>query len=240
MFHPLKNIIMKKLFALLLLIVGVDLAYSQNYDLIVNTKGDSIACRIDSIINSNFYFKMKVRNYWVNTNIDRNEVVVHKYNAIDQNAFIFKEGTSYIEKKLDTGTKHDTPKNSLYLSTHILTIDAFYERTIPLRNKLGLIAGAGIIQEIGFSDATNPAGKIGCLLGGSKHYFEAGIVIAPRGQDIINILLPLVGYRYQNPKGFLFRVDLMLFSDSGTAKDGSGDKWFEVYPIPGIAFGYSF
>jgi len=121
-----------------------------------------------------------------------------------------------------------------------LTIDALYERMIPIKNKFGLLAGGGIIQEVGFSNETNLVGKIGCVLGGYKHFLETGIFIAPLGENIINIFLPLVGYRYQNPKGFLLRVDLMLFSDSGTAKDGSGDTWFEVYPIPGIALGYSF
>ena len=96
------------------------------------------------------------------------------------------------------------------------------------------------MQVVAFSDETNPVGKIGCVVGGNKHFFEAGIIISPLGDDILSKLLPLAGYRYQNPKGFLFRVDVMLFVDSGTAKDGSGDKWVEAYPIPGIAFGYSF
>lgn len=137
-------------------------------------------------------------------------------------------------------TLYDIQRNSLYLSSHILTIDAFYERTIPINNKVGLLAGGGIMQGIAFSDATNPVGKIGCLLGRYKHFIESGIIIAPLGEEVINIFQPLAGYRYQNPKGFLFRVDVMLFMDTGTAKDGSGDTWFEVYPIPGIAIGYSF
>lgn len=140
----------------------------------------------------------------------------------------------------EESTLYDIQRNSLYVSYHFLTIEAFYERIIPINNKPRLLAGGGIMQGVAFSDATNPVGKIGCLLGGDKHFFEAGIVIAPLGEDIIDILMPLAGYRYQNPKGFLFRVDVMLFMDSGTAKDGSGDTWFEAYPIPGIALGYSF
>ena len=142
----------------------------------------------------------------------------------------------------DIGEKssiYDIQRNSLYVSSHILTIDAFYERIIPIKNKVGLLAGGGIIQEIGFSNSTNPTAKIGCIIGAYKHFVEAGIVISPLGDDFINMLLPLAGYRFQNPKGFLFRVDVMLYIDSGNYADGSG-SWIEAYPLPGIALGYSF
>jgi hypothetical protein len=134
---------------------------------------------------------------------------------------------------------YDIQRNSLYVGSHFLTVDAFYERIIPIKNKVGLLAGGGIIQGVAFSNETNPVGKVGCLLGNYKHFFEAGILLAPLGEDVLNKLMPLIGYRYQNPKGFLFRVDVSLFVDSGTYKDGSGE-WVEAYPIPGIAFGYSF
>ena len=56
---------------------------------------------------------------------------------------------------------------------------------LKLDNKVGLIAGGGIMQWIAFSDdGTNPVGKFGCVLGGHKHFFEAGIVIAPLRNDI--------------------------------------------------------
>jgi hypothetical protein len=128
--------------------------------------------------------------------------------------------------------------NSLYIGSHILTIDAFYERIIPIKNKVGLLAGVGIIQSIGFDDDTNPVVKFGCIIGGYKHFFETGINVAPLRNDI-NLLLPLIGYRYQHPKGFLFRFDFMAIVDSGTYADGSG-SWTELYPMPGLTLGYSF
>ena len=151
---------------------------------------------------------------------------------------------SYSQNSDNTNTEekptvYDIQRNSLYLSSHFWTIDAIYERIIPIKNKVALIAGGGIIQTIDFSDGTNPVGKFGFMLGGYKHFFEAGIVLAPLGKDI-SILLPLVGYRYQNPKGFLFRIDVMVMSDSGTAKDGSGEEWVAIYPLPGFSLGYSF
>ena len=232
-----KNIKKKKLLTLLLLIAGGILAYSQNYDLIVKTNGDSIACRIDSITDSNIYFEMINRNYWINTSIDRTSVVEYQYNAIDQNAFVFKEGTSYIEKKSNTATKHGPLKNSLYIGSHLLTVDFLYERTIPLGNNIGLIAGGGIIQQFGFSDATNLVGKIDLILGGSKHFFETGIDIAPLKNDIGLLSFP-IGYRYQNPKGFLLKIELLFIVDSGTTR--YGEKWTDIYQFPGVSLGYSF
>lgn len=232
---------MKTTFSLLFFLGILFNAYSQDYDLVVTITGDSIACRIDSTTDASIYFEMKHNNNWIHTSINRNEVIEYKYGVIDKKMVVFKPGTSYIlslMKPVDSIL--DLPKNSLYVSSHVLTFDAFYERTISINNKPRLLAGGGIMQVVAFGDETNPVGKIGCLLGGYKHFFETGIVIAPLGENVADILVPVAGYRYQNPKGFLFRFDIMLFMDSGTAKDGSGDKWFAVYPIPGIALGYSF
>lgn len=145
-------------------------------------------------------------------------------------------GTTITEKK---STVFDIQRNSLFVAYHFLTLSAFYERTIPIKNKVGLLVGGGIMQGVAFTDATNPVVKFGCVLGGYKHFFESGVIIAPLRDDI-DMLLPMVGYRYQHPKGFLLRVDVVLIVDSGTAKDGSGEEWVEAYPIPGITLGYSF
>ena len=159
--------------------------------------------------------------------------------------FVFTTFVSAYSQEISTPdslkemTVYDIQRNFLYVSTHILTIDAFYERIIPIKDKTGLLVGAGIIQGVAFSTATNPVVKFGCMFGGYKHFFEAGIVIAPLKNDL-NLLLPLVGYRYQHPKGFFLRIDVMLAFDSGTAKDGSGEEWVEAIPLPGFAIGYSF
>lgn len=149
------------------------------------------------------------------------------------NSYSQDSGSPDIREK---STLYDIQRNSLYIGSRLWTMNAFYERIIPIKNKTGLLTGGGII--LGFGD-TNPAGKIGCIIGGNKHFFEAGVFIAPFGGDDINKLMPLAGYRYQNPKGFLFRFDVILKVDSGTFHDGSGE-WSEAYPFPGIALGYSF
>jgi hypothetical protein len=78
----------------------------SHYDLIVTTKGDSIACKIDSIADPSIYFKMKHNNHWVHTNINRDNIIEHKYNAIDKKTVIFKPGTSYIEKVYSDNDKN--------------------------------------------------------------------------------------------------------------------------------------
>lgn len=138
------------------------------------------------------------------------------------------------EKKL---TVYDIQRNSLYVEYGGLYLAAFYERSIPIGNKAGIIVGGGIIQSVGFSDDTNPVGKFAFMLGGYKHFFECGIGLAPLGNGM-NILTPMVGYRYQSQGGFLLRLVVNLVTDSGTLT--SGEEWTEAYPFPGLALGYSF
>lgn len=87
---------MKQLLILLILIAGLGTAYSQNYDLIINNKGDSIACLIDSISDSQIYYQAKVRNAWINTYVDMSNIIEYKRNVIDRASVKFKSGTSII------------------------------------------------------------------------------------------------------------------------------------------------
>lgn len=89
---------MKKLLLLLVLIAVDTLVYPQNYDLIVKTNGDSIACKIDTVSDTSIYFEMRYNNKWMPTNISKNEVLEYKFNVIDKDLVIFKKGTSYIDK----------------------------------------------------------------------------------------------------------------------------------------------
>ncbi len=95
------------------------------------------------------------------------------------------------------------------------------------------------MQGIALSNDTSPVGKIGCIMGQNKHFLEAGLLIAPFGEEITNKFLPAVGYQYHTAKGMIIRADVSIFIDTGTYKDGSGE-WTKIYPYPGIAFGYSF
>ena len=212
---------MKKLLTFFMFIVGVNLAYSQNYDLIVKTNGDSIACRIDSITGTHIYFKMKNRENWIHTNINKEVVSVYQSNIVDWKNYVYKPGTSFIlSLKNPVNSIWDNHKNSIYIGYNIWTIPAIYERTIPLSDKTGLLAGGGII--ISVFGSVNPVAKTGIIFGNGKHFVEGGLYIdLLHYNENINLLISVLGYRYQAPGGFLFRVDLALI-------------------MMGISIGYSF
>ncbi|MBN1157753.1 MAG: hypothetical protein JXA61_00080 [Bacteroidales bacterium] len=97
-------------------------AYSQDYDLVVTTKGDSIACRIDSVTDASIYFEMKHNNHWVHTNISRDEVIEYKYDAIFKVMVAFKPGTSYIESVYNENDANLMKAQTLQRSGKIVTI----------------------------------------------------------------------------------------------------------------------
>lgn len=209
---------MKKLLTLLLLFAGVNLAYTQNYDLIVNSTGDSIACRIDSITDAKIYFKMKSNYSWVSTNINRNDVIEFKHNAIDMNMFVFKSGTSYIISQRQEHTSiRDIQRNSIYAG--IMTVN--YSRMIPGNHFAFTLAGG-----LSFIDGVALQTETTLLLGGTKHFFEPGILWWHDSID--DFVLFRTGYRYQSLKGFLFRIaPLFLFGS-------------DILVLPSISVGYSF
>jgi len=135
---------------------------------------------------------------------------------------------------------HDIQRNSLYVEYQGFYLSAFYERSIPVGDKTGIIAGGGIQQGVAWTSETNMVGKIAVMLGGKKHFFEGGIMLAIPAKEM-NILAPMAGYRYQSRSGFLLRVDVTLFTSTSSTSDGPNAKdGIEFHPVPGISLGYSF
>ena len=74
---------------------------AQNNDLIVTAKGDSIACEILEVTDSEIIFKMKYNgDKNVQTKTNREDIVEFKYDVIQKGMYIFKPGTSYIVSKV--------------------------------------------------------------------------------------------------------------------------------------------
>lgn len=203
-------------FVLLLSILSS--TYAQEYDLIVTTRGDSIACKIDSITDVIIYFKMKSNYNWINTNIKKNEVIEFKHNTIDMNMFEYKPGTSYIiSPRQKIATFRDIQRNSVYLG--IMTVN--YSRMIPGNDVAYTLAGG-----LSFLDGVALQTEATLLVGGTKHFFEPGILWWHDNKD--DFVLFRIGYRYQNRKGFLFRVaPLFLFG-------------FDILVLPSLSIGFSF
>lgn len=65
----------------LLLLLAV-YSYAQRQDLIVTLEGDSIACRIDSITNSQIFFSRIIQDDWTQTYLDREEVADYRKTVI--------------------------------------------------------------------------------------------------------------------------------------------------------------
>ena len=199
----MKNIIRTSalsIFLLFLLASGL----SQDLDLIVTAKGDSIACRIDSIGETYIYFEMKSQNHWTPTHFGLTDVSEYKRNAIDEKQYIYKSGTSIIESpRQEVGSTRDIQKNSVYVG--VLSIN--YGRLIPF-DRVGLT----ISGSLSFLTSLDEGG-IGFMVestlltgGGVKHFFEPGIMLYY--DNDVDWPMPFVrtGYRYQGPEGFLFRV----------------------------------
>ena len=209
---------------------------SQDHDLIVTTKGDSIACRIDSITETHIYFEMKSQNHWSQTHIDLTDVSEHKRNAIDKKQFVFKSGSSIIEspRPAPAASIRDIQKNSVYVGMGTL----IYSRMFP-GNKVGITLGAGIFN----FDGWGLLAESDVLLGGIKHFFEPGFMflyslepeqVYSEDGKIVGELSPFgvtfrTGYRYQGPKGLLIRAapNFIFFGE-------------DFYVLPALSLGYSF
>lgn len=204
----------------LLLFTGV-LSYSQDYDIIVTVKGDSIACRIDSITDKYIYFEMKSQNIWAQTHIELTDVLEYRHDAVLRKEYRFKTGTSIIESRkpaIPTSVR-DIQKNSVYIG--ILSLN--YARMFPAGDHLGFTVGGGLYH----MDATGIVGEASVIAGGVRHFFESGVMgvnffgITPTpdpedDRHFGGAVSVRMGYRYQSLGGLLLRgAPNFIFADGG-------------------------
>ncbi len=98
---------MKKIIIIFSFLLSFHSTYSQDYDLVVTTNGDSMACHIDSITDTQIYLEMRYNGKWVHTFMNKNKIIEHKYNAIDKTKFYFEPGTSIIYSRVQAiGNQH--------------------------------------------------------------------------------------------------------------------------------------
>ena len=121
----MKKRILPSVISLVILLIAT-CGFAQDYDLIVTTKGDSIACHIDSITGTNIYYMMKSHGAWIHTHIPSSDVSEYKQDVIARNKYQFKPGTTLIESS-NPGPLYVVRKNSVYIG--ILSIN--YARMIP-------------------------------------------------------------------------------------------------------------
>jgi len=108
-----KNVLSSAFSVLLLFLIASSSA--QDLDLIITAKGDSIACRIDSISDTHIYFEMKSQNKWAHTHIIHTDVSEYKRHAINEKQYKYESGTSIIKFRIQPVTSiRELPRNSLY------------------------------------------------------------------------------------------------------------------------------
>jgi hypothetical protein len=191
---------MKKYLLILVLFTVLCQVNSQDYDLIVKSDGDSIACRIDSITDTHIYFEMKSKKYWKHTHINRADVIEFKRNVINKNTVVFRLGTSYIKSpRKEPALMQDLPRNSIYIEAIGVGIahSINYDRIIPISKK------TGIVLRVGLNYKYYPIGEAGVFIGGPINCFEFGY-----GRTLYYWNYPMVriGYRYQGPKGWKIKL----------------------------------
>jgi hypothetical protein len=219
---------MKKLLLIIIIIIYHSYAYTQDYDLIVKSNGDSIACRIDSITDTHIYFEMKSKEYWKHTHINKADVKEFQYNVIYKKTYVFKEGTSIIEThKLRPKSMLGIKKNAISIETTLyLALLLSYEIMFPLNNFSGINVRGGYGRGIDWEGGGYFLGESTLLLGGPKHIAELGLSIycldmgPPEAYPFVR-----VGYRFQGNKGILIKPALYL------------NNWIKM---PSLSIGFSF
>lgn len=116
-------------------------------------------------------------------------------------------------------TMFDIKHNAVY-NEDILAF--CYERLFPVKDKFGIALKGGVV----IFDPFLLIAEVATVFGAPKHFFETGVGAIP---DVIyggGFLTLRAGYRYQAPKGFLFKASAIYSPDN--------------FIIPVITLGYAF
>ena len=227
---------MKKYLILIIFLICIGEVYSQNYDLIITKKGDSIACHIDSINDTYIFFEMKSNYYWKHTHLSMDKVSKFIRSELDRKKIRFKPGTSILipSDQLPPGpnSMREIPKNSLILANDFLfSITFSYERLIPVHDAIGIMlrAGTGITLESG--EELVFMGQPSMLIGQRKHFFETGVGYY-QTLNYSPSFFPLIGYRYMGFKGLSLKafVNLSYYTE---------DSWIDEWGQGGLGLGFS-
>lgn len=197
--------------------------HSQTLDLIVTAKGDSVACRIDSISDTQIHYKMMVNSTWVQTHIGFSDVMEYKHEAIERRLFNFEPGTSrIISRRPAVSSFDDLQRNAVYAGISSL----YYSRLIPMDDAaLAVAAGVSFIT-LFMDDYPGFLAEGTFLFGGTRHFFEPGILLYVSEDGFWPNFK--VGYRYQGSDGFLFRMAPLIGFFDG------------ISLLPSISLGVSF
>ena len=227
---------MKRNLFLVVILSCIGNAFSQNFDLIVTTEGDSIACHIDSITDAYIFFEMKDGYHWMHTKKDMNMVSEYKRMELDGKTIRMKPGTSILlpSDQIPPGPASiwENPKNSLIIANDFLfSITISYERLIPVHDRIAFMlrGGTGITFESG--EEVVFIGQVSMLVGKTKHFLETGSGYY-QTFNADPSFFPLIGYRYMGVKGLSIKAHIRVayYTD---------DEWAAEWGSPSFGWGIS-
>ncbi len=220
---------MKYLISGLILILSTSQILSQTLDLIVTSKNDSIACKIDSTSSKGIHIIAKRNNAKIKICIKPENIKSIGYNVIDRKRIIPIQGQIYfLSKSSDVKSIYNIRQNSISLEIWTIIPSLVYTRVMPVSSKTGFTISGGVSLFGAFGTST-------IIMGNSNHAFEIGGGLLGYFGHMVDDwnkpISPIIrgGYRYSARSGFIFRgfINFAIY-------DGDG------YPLPSIAFGYGF
>ncbi len=130
-------------------------------------------------------------------------------------------------------------KNSIYLEIlgNAAVWSANYDRIIPFNNKVAMFLRLGGNEYHGVDTdklSFNILGATGILYGGPGGFLDTGIGYTHFTGYPDRLIIATAGYRFQGPKGLIFRATPMYIYNTEKGDVFGNCFWF------GLSFGYSF
>lgn len=136
---------MKRKIITSLFIILYSLANAQNLDLVVTNKGDSIACKIDSVSNNVVYYQMKSphNSKWVQTMYDKENIAEIKYDCINRDEYVFEKGSTIIVGTLKNNYPKKYPGKQYLTNASPDELNFYMARAKKVKKTGGVITLAG-------------------------------------------------------------------------------------------------
>lgn len=194
-------------------------SFSQVYDLIITDKGDSLACKIDSITDATIFFKSKLQNRWTSNYLGKEYISSYTIKAFSKKDIAIDPETSRVLNplsfKINQINRNLVYGSSSYLLYHYSAM-VNYERILSIkedaRKSISGRIGFGIID----TNGKIITGSFNFLKGKTKNKLETGIGLSyiseehSYGPSFISPALNL-GYRLQNYENrLMFRTGIEI------------------------------
>ncbi len=204
---------------LLAILISIPIfSFGQDLDLIVTTKNDSIACKIDSLDSNKIYFTAKRKGQSLKTHLLRDDAFFYSYNSINRKNIKAIPGTIYFRtlsaQSLSSAKSVIGGTIGFFVIYSYSAISYDYEISkLSFRTwqKLYLSVAGGSFSTLLEDEGTHFSVRAIVLTGEKKNHMEAGggLVVMIKKDERSTTIIPAVhiGYRFQKPSGgIVFRA----------------------------------